>query len=211
MLAEHGIQSPRMGRPRFADWLFHPVVAVVFVLLAYFFPDLLSQFENSDGKVHFDVGTIDLLIFFAGLLIFVGEVIGIIISTTRLDVGRSIAHLIALLVLSSTLILGKDERYLVQLVNVYAFAGRYETCAQSATPYDGSGRFKLCSILADDNAYTMVIYDSGGQIVGPRSQSFRDFLSATQSQALSGCRIAPVKTLRDHFYFVQSDCESRPE
>ena len=100
MLAEQSTRFPRRGRQRSGRGLFHPIIAAVFVLFAYFGPDLLSQWENADGQVHFDVSNLDLLIFIVGILIFAGELVGIIVSAARFEIRRSIAHLLALLVLS---------------------------------------------------------------------------------------------------------------
>jgi hypothetical protein len=205
-------QSTQAEGPTSAYWLIHPIVALALVLSVYVVPDVLSQWKNSDGDVHCDVTVILLAIFVVGVMMVFIELVGLVVcvvSGVRVYIVQSISHLTALLILGSPILFGRDAQYLVQLVNVYAFQGRYQSCAQSAAEYDRQERFRVCSILGRGNAYTMVVYDSGGQIIGPRSQSFKDFVGLTQTQLLTNCPIAPVNTLRAHFYFTATACQSR--
>ncbi len=214
MTAEPTTETCPSGRRRWASLSSHPLLALVLVLCLFLVPDLLSLWRNGDGMVNFDAIHISLLLLMSGAGLLVFEIACLLIRVVHGEPVKAAAHLIAILLLSATVVVGRPAHILVQYFNIYAFPGRYASCAREAAPYEAQARFRICSIVADGNSYTMIAYDSGGQIAlpaGQQSTSFKNFLVVRQSPVLSQCRVAPAEALSGRFYLAEADCDRRPD
>jgi hypothetical protein len=207
------VLQPR--QPTRLSSLWHPAIVLGFIAILYLGRDIVSLVRNADGHVNFDLTFIDLMMMIIGAGLIVFELVMLVISLFQFAPMRVISHVLALALFGILPLFAHKIVIAVQHFNLIVFHSRYEACAQAANSYSNEGRFRLCSISGDGNAYTMIVFDSGDEISLPkrreRSEAFNEFLSAKVTSILSECRTSTGKRLDDHFYLVQSDCDSRPE
>jgi hypothetical protein len=204
----------RFEARRVLPYLWHPVVVFACVVAAYLAVDVIAQQRNVVGEIHGDLTAVNMAVLFFALAISVFELANVVVSLFRLNAVRFLFHLLALALLIGAAAFGRQIAVAAQYANLYLFPQIYADCQQSAAAYGDQVRFRLCSARSDGGAYTLVVYDSGGEIgLAPRQRSaaFNDFLKVKATPVLSQCRLAPATRLSDHFYFVQSDCDSQPE
>jgi hypothetical protein len=194
--------------------LWHPALALAFLSVAYIGPDIVSILRNPGSLVKIDLTVADIFILVVGFAIVGFELIKLIISLVQFAPAKIFSHLLALAILSATFLFGKQISIAVQHFNLSVFHSRYAACEQAAESYSDASRFQVCSISGHGNAYTMIVFDSGDEISLPTRQrlgAFSEFLRSKITLILSECRSSIGTRLDDHFYLVQSDCDSRPD
>jgi len=176
----------------------HPLLALLVVFFSYGLPEALSQWEAADVLV------IGILCFLVAAVVLIIEGIFLIIAISNLQIRKSFSHLTAIFLLVASVLFANRILFFMKYAQLYAFAGEYESCITSAVEYANEGRFKVCTFRSDGNSFTMVVYDSGGQMDIPQEQQspeFRSLMGPIMRQCNTGAEL-----MMDHFYFVQSAC-----
>jgi hypothetical protein len=211
MMRGHGLDgSPRRGQPHY---LWHPVLLLLFLVVAFVGVDAVAQLERPDDAIHGDLTASHLCILAAAGLIAVFEIVSAVLSIFRKNPRRAFFHGLAISVLILAAVFGRQLALGTQYINLWLFSATYQACERSAEAYDGSARLKLCSAQSFGNTFRMIVYDSGGQVALPtsqRSEAFRYYIRSKGLPALRQCRVEPGEKLSGDFYFVRSDCDSQP-
>jgi hypothetical protein len=209
---ERAARSDRMNDGR--SYIWHPVLIVLFLTTAYLAVNILAERRNPSALVHGDVTIGILLILLVTVVLFVLEVVGCSIALYRRASARAIWQALAIVVLASSIAFDQSVALAVQYVDLLVFPGVFETCMQQAKPYRVAGSFNICSAQSFGSSFSIIVYDTGGEISLPaaqRSSVFKGLLSAQKSPLPSQCKAVQGRHLHDAFYLVDAGCDSRPD
>jgi hypothetical protein len=185
------------------------LIAICILFLARVVPELLVQWYNSDGKFILDTDVYDILtqvLLEWVLYIAIGLVLLYLII---LKWRKGLSHSAAVILLGAAFLYPKPILLAMQHAKLFLVPTVYESCARTSRQYAETARFKVCNIREDGPAFSMIIYDSGGQInldSEHQSEDFKKFLTLNEnSELFRGCNVFSTR-LRGDFYYVQPVC-----
>ena len=182
------------------------VVALALVYSMFWLPELIAHLRADDNLPQIQVSFLSLYALAAVMILF--GTVAAVVSLIRLRLKSAAAHAsAAVLIIAAFFYFGQQLMVMAQLTNLYLFPGTYANCATRATRYGEHSAFNVCNRREDGDSFTMIVYDSGGEIelpVDQRSNEFRNMLT-TKASFLSTCRTGAQK-LKDNFFFVQAGC-----
>ena len=182
--------------------------ALLFLTLAFGGSEAISQWNNIDGKEHFNSAALDIVLIILAIVFLVVELAIVAVLMVKRRWTRTVAHLAAIFLIVGAFAAGQTVFLLMQRVKLLVLSPMYDSCASRAVPYDPDHKFRVCSIRSDGNNHTMIIFDSGGQIDRDEENQdklFKEMIVNSQSYIINDCRLY-VRHMSGYFYFVQAIC-----
>lgn len=183
------------------------LVAFALFCLMYFGAEVASIAPNTIDLTR-DYRWLDVMVSLAALIAFLVFLCCAISHVLGRRFKRAISHFFAsAALLFSFMFLPYSTISWIPRMKLYVFNQQYLHCEQFAIPYSARGAFKMCSARVSGPSFTVIVFDSAGEINLPapqQSDAFKTFMN-DQSPLFTECD-HDVRLIKSHFYLVRAIC-----